>query len=76
MRAHGLIENTFHGTLDVTFREDDARLRTGDSAENYAVLRPIAFNLPKRHPTKLSLKRNRYQAALDDRFLFDLVAQA
>jgi predicted transposase YbfD/YdcC len=74
-RAHWSVENTFHWTLDVTFREDDARLRTGDSAENFAVLRHIAFNLLKRHPAKLSLKRKRYKAALDEAFLFDLVSQ-
>ena len=74
VRAHWSVENTFHWTLDVTFREDDARLRTGDSAENFAVLRHIAFNILKRHPAKLSLKRKRYKAALDDRFLFELVS--
>jgi len=63
IRAHWSIENTFHWTLDVTFREDDARLRTGDSAENFAVLRHIAFTLLKRHPAKLSLKRKREKAA-------------
>jgi predicted transposase YbfD/YdcC len=75
VRAHWSVETTFHWTLDVTFPEDDARLRSGDSAENFAVLRHIAFNLLKRHPAKLSLKRKRYKAALDDRFLFDLFAQ-
>jgi predicted transposase YbfD/YdcC len=74
-RAHWSVEHTFHWTLDVTFREDDARLRTGDSAENFAVLRHIAFNLLKRHPANLSLKRKRYKAALDDSFLFDLISQ-
>ena len=75
VRAHWSIENTFHWTLDVTFREDDARLKTGHSAENFAVLRHVAFNLLKRHPAKLSLKRKRYKAALDDRFLLELIAQ-
>lgn len=75
VRAHWSVENTFHWTLDVTFREDDARLRTGDSAENFAVLRHIAFNLLQRHPAKLSLKRKRYKAALDDSFLFALISQ-
>jgi predicted transposase YbfD/YdcC len=73
-RVHWSIENTFHWTLDVTFREDHARLRTGDRAENFAVLRHIAFNLLKRYPAKLSLKRKRYKAALDERFLFDLIS--
>jgi predicted transposase YbfD/YdcC len=35
VRAHWSIENTFHWTLDVTFREYDARLRTGGSAETF-----------------------------------------
>lgn len=74
VRAHWSIENTFHWTLDVTFREDDARLRTGQSAENFAVLRHIAFNLLKQHPAKLSLKRKRYKAALNDSFLSELVS--
>jgi predicted transposase YbfD/YdcC len=74
-RAHWSVENTFHWTLDVTFREDAARLRSGDSAENFAVLRHVAFNLLKRHPAKLSLKRKRFRAALDDRFLLELVSQ-
>jgi predicted transposase YbfD/YdcC len=75
VRAHWSIENTFHWTLDVTFREDDARLRIGDSAENFAVLRHVAFNLLKRHPAKLSLKRKRFKAALDDTFLLELISQ-
>lgn len=75
VRAHWSVENTFDWTLDVTFREDDARRRAGDSAENFAVLRHIAFNLLKRHPAKLSLKRKPYKAALDDLFLFDLISQ-
>jgi predicted transposase YbfD/YdcC len=57
-----------HWTLDVTFREDAVRLRTGDSAENFAVLRHIALNLLQRHPAQLSLKRKRFKAALDDAF--------
>jgi predicted transposase YbfD/YdcC len=73
IRSHWSIENSFHWTLDMTFNEDRARLRTGDSAENFAVLRHIALNLIKHHPAKLSVKRKRFKAALDDRFLFALL---
>jgi hypothetical protein len=59
----------------VTFREDDARLRSGDSAENFAILRRICLNLLKQHPAKLSVKRKRFKAALDDSFLLDLLSQ-
>ena len=74
VRSHWRVENTCHWTLDVTFREDDARLRSGDSAENFAVLRHISLNLLKHHPAKLSVKRKRFKAALDDSFLLDLLS--
>jgi hypothetical protein len=69
------VENTFPWALDVAFREAAARLRRGDSAENFAVLRHVAFNLLKRYPARLSLKRKRFRAALDDPFFLALVAQ-
>jgi predicted transposase YbfD/YdcC len=73
IRTHWSVENSFHWTLDVTFDEDHARMRTGDSAENFAILRHVALNLLKRHPAKLSIKRKRFKAALDDHFLFELL---
>ncbi|PLS67430.1 MAG: hypothetical protein CV045_13650 [Cyanobacteria bacterium M5B4] len=73
VRAHWSIENNFHWALDVVFREDDDRLRVLNGAENFAILRRFALNLLKRHPTKLSLKRKRLKAALDDSFLTQLL---
>lgn len=73
IRAHWSIENNFHWTLDVVFREDDARLHVLNGAENFAILRRFALNLLKRHPAKLSLKRKRFKAALDDSFLTQLL---
>jgi predicted transposase YbfD/YdcC len=72
IRAHWSIENTFHWTLDVVFREDDARLGVLNGAENFAILRRFALNLLRQHPAKLSLKRKRFKAALDDSFLAQL----
>jgi len=74
-RAHWAVENTFHWTLDVTFAEDAARVRLDNAPENFAVLRHVAFNLLKRHPSKASLKRKRFRAALDDSFLLELLTQ-
>lgn len=74
IRAHWSIENNFHWTLDVVFREDDARLRVLNGAENFAILRRFALNLLKCHPAKLSLKRKRFKAALDDSFLAQLLS--
>jgi len=73
VRAHWSIENNFHWALDVVFREDDARLRVLNGAENFAILRRFALNLLKRHPAKISLKRKRFKAALDDSFLSQLL---
>jgi predicted transposase YbfD/YdcC len=73
IRAHWAVENNFHWVLDVVFREDDARLQVLNGAENFAVLRRFALNMLKRHPAKLSLKRKRFKAALDDSFLDQLL---
>ncbi len=74
-RHHWQVENTLHWSPDVTFREDDARLRVGDGAENFAILRRMALNLLKHHPAKASLNRKRFRAALDDSFLLELLTQ-
>lgn len=74
-RAHWSVENTFHWTMDVVFGEDASRTRLDDAPENLAVIRHIAFNLLKKHPAKLSLKRKRFRAALDDAFLLELLTQ-
>ena len=73
VRADGSIENNFHWTVEVVFRQDDARLRVLNGAENFAILRRFALNLLKRHPANLSLKRKRFKAALDDSFLAQLL---
>ena len=46
-RSHWGIENRLHWVLDVAFREDDCRVRAGNAAENFAVIRHIAVNLLK-----------------------------
>jgi len=67
VRSHWGIENGVHWILDVTFRKDDSRIRRGNGAENFVVLRHIALNLLKRETSaKLSLRARRNQAAWDD----------
>ncbi len=46
-RSHWGIENQLHWVLDVAFREDDCRVRAGNAAETFAVVRHIALNLLK-----------------------------
>ena len=39
IRSHWSVENSLHWVLDVTFGEDDSRIRTGYAAENLGILR-------------------------------------
>jgi predicted transposase YbfD/YdcC len=73
-RHHWAIENSFHWVLDVTFREDDSRIRVGDSPQNMAVLRHLALNILKRDTSKASLKQKRFRAGLEDAFLHRLLS--
>jgi len=54
-RAHWRIENSLHWVLDVTFREDDSRIRTGYAPENFNIVRQLAINLLKKEPSKEAL---------------------
>ena len=73
LRGHWRIENNLHWQLDVTFREDDSRIRDRNAAENFALLRRVALSLLKRHPGKGSLATKRYTATLDEGFLEEVV---
>ena len=73
--SHWRIENSPHWTLDIRLHEHDSRLRVGDGAENFAILRRMALNLLRQHPAKARLKRKRFRAALDDSFLVELLTQ-
>lgn len=74
-RCHWSIENSLHWVMDVTFREDESRIRKDNSAQNMVVLRHIALNILKKDNSKGSLKQKRYKATLDDTFLLNLLEQ-
>lgn len=65
IRGHWAIENSLHWTLDVTFDEDRCRIRKGNAAENFGLIRRAAFNLlrsapnPGRKKGKVSIARRR-----------------
>ena len=64
------IENPLHWSLDVTFNEDACRVRQGEAAENFAVLRHIALSLLRQEKTaKVGLKAKRFKAALEIDYL-------
>jgi predicted transposase YbfD/YdcC len=74
VRAHWGIENSMHWVLDVAFREDDCRIRCGDAAQNFAILRRIALNTLKRDTkTKLGIANKRLKAGWDVAYLAKLL---
>jgi len=79
IRGHWSIENTLHWTLDVTFHEDQSRIRSKNGVQNFAALRKLALALLKRDASmpKLSIPRKRKRAArLDDYLLAVLCGRA
>lgn len=44
-RSHWGIENSLHWVLDVTFREDECRVRKGHAPQNFSALRKFALTL-------------------------------
>ena len=69
-REHWHVENKLHWVLDVAFREDDARVRKGHGAENFAILRRMALNLLKQEKTeKTGIENKRSRAGWDQAYL-------
>jgi predicted transposase YbfD/YdcC len=73
-RGHWAIENELHWTLDVAFREDDCRVRAGNAAANFSIVRQHALGLLKqRTETKVGIKNRRLCAGWDDAFLLRVI---
>lgn len=73
IRSHWEVENKVHWVLDVTFKEDDSRIRCGDGAENVALIRRFALNLARLHPEKNSMRGKLKQAGWSDTFRSELI---
>jgi len=75
VRSHWGIETGLHWILDMAFREDECRVRTGHAAHNFALLRHAALNL-LRHETSLrcGVKAKRMRAGWDTAYLLKVVA--
>jgi predicted transposase YbfD/YdcC len=69
VRNHWAIEKNLHWTLDVTFNEDQSRLRAGHGAKNMAVVRHFALNLVRQAADKRSIKTRRKRASWDPQYL-------
>ena len=64
VRGHWSIENKLHWQLDVTFGEDQCRVRKGNADANFSTLRRTALSLLKNEKTaKVGIKNKRLTAA-------------
>jgi predicted transposase YbfD/YdcC len=70
VRGHWSIENRLHWQLDVTFQEDQCRIRQGHADANFSILRRAALSLLKNETTlKVGIKNKRLTAGWDERYL-------
>ena len=76
LRNHWRIENNLHWQLDVSFDEDASQIQDRNAAENFALLRKLALGVLKQNPANLSIARKRKKAALNPRFLAELLTGA
>ena len=74
IRRHWSVENALHWVLDVTFREDDSRVRDRTAARNLALLRKIALNLVTRdRHSQASRRGRRKMAAWNDDYMLQII---
>lgn len=77
IRQHWSIENSQHWVLDVTFGEDDCRVRSLHAPHNLALIRRFALNaLNRETSSKRSLKQKSKQAAMNDAYMLTVLAAA
>ncbi len=69
IREHWSIENKLHHVLDVSFHEDDSRVRRDNAPVNMAMVRHVMLNMLRRAPEKGSLKGKSKRAGWDNEFL-------
>jgi len=70
VRSHWGVENQCHWVLDVIYREDESRARTGHNAENLCTTRALALNLTRLETTnKRGIKGRVKRAGWDNTYL-------
>jgi|APCry1669188910_1035180.scaffolds.fasta_scaffold35486_2 predicted transposase YbfD/YdcC len=76
IRGHWSVENNLHWCLDISFADDDRRIRQGHAAENYSRLSRIALNLLKSETTnKVGIKTKRLRCGWDHDYLLTVLTR-
>ena len=74
IRKHWRVE-AMHWQLDVSFNEDQNRLRSGHAAENQAMLNKVALNLLKNEKSvKVGVKNKRLKAGWDNDYMLKVLS--
>jgi predicted transposase YbfD/YdcC len=69
VRGHWSIENNLHWQLDVSFREDECRVRTDHAPANLSVIRRFALGLLKRETScRRGIETKRLKCAASDEY--------
>ena len=74
IRSHWSVENKLHWQLDVSFNEDQSRLRSGNAAQNFSMMNKIALNLLKNERTvKVGIKNKRLKSGWDNDYMMKVL---
>jgi predicted transposase YbfD/YdcC len=76
VRSHWGIENSCHWSLDMTYREDESRIREPHIRENFAWLNRFTLSLLKQHPGKDSIAMKRRACGWSEKFLIEVLTGA
>jgi predicted transposase YbfD/YdcC len=73
VRSHWGVENACHWSLDITYREDESRVRERHLGENIGWLYRFTLSLLKQHPGRQSLAMKRRCCGWDENFLLEIL---
>ncbi len=76
IRSHWSIENSYHWSLDVTYREDESRIRDKHLRENFAWLNRLTLSLLEQYPGRESLAMKRRSCGWSDDYLLKVLVGA
>lgn len=73
VRSHWGIENSCHWSLDMTYREDESRIRDQHIRETFAWLNRFTLSLLKQHPGKDSIVMKRRACGWNHDYLIEIL---